>query len=111
MSIEPELPLRPDDEAPAMSSSAPSGHHIATVSHEERFWDVYVEFDDDPRRTDSFGGLLCFSPAEEEDGRGAVRTATIIIEASYEEVLHKARHFESHHLVSLLRSCLPGDEE
>lgn len=113
MSIEPELPLGPDEEAPpAPSPTAPNGHHIATVSHEERFWDVYVEFDDDPRRTDSFGGLLCFSPAEEEgDGVGAVRTATIIIEPSYEEVLHKARQFESHHLVSLLRSCLPGDEE
>ena len=80
------------------------------MSPEGLFWDVYVEFDDDPRRTSSFGGLLCFSPAEEGDSGGPIRTATILIEPSYEEVLHRARQFENHHLVSLLRSCLPGDE-
>ena len=111
MTTEPELPLGPDDEAPApvSSPSAPNGHHIATVSHDGLFWDVYVEFDDDPRRTDSFGGILCFSPAEEQDGLGALRTATILIEPSYEEVLHRARQMESHHLVSLLRSVLPEE--
>lgn len=110
MSREPELPLDPDQDAPSATpgSNPPNGHHLATVSHEGRFWDVYVEFDDDPRRTDSFGGLLCFSPAEEGDGPGPLRTATILIEPSYEEVLHRARHFESHHLVALLRSCLPA---
>ncbi len=113
--IDPELPLDPDDEveptpAPASASNPPNGHHLATVSHEGLFWDVYVEFDDDPRRTSSFGGLLCFSPAEEGDGT-PLRTATILIEPSYEEVLHKARQFENHHLVSLLRSCLPSDED
>ena len=31
-------------------ASAPpsSGHHLATISHEGRFWDVYIEFEDDP---------------------------------------------------------------
>ena len=86
----------------------PNGHHLATLSHEGRFWDVYVEFDDDPRRTDSFGGRLCFSPAEEGEALPPVRTTTILIEPSYEEVLHRARQFESHHLLALLRSCLPG---
>lgn len=120
MSTDPELPLEPES-VPASAedgeggtadrNAPPNGHHLATVSHEGRFWDVYVEFDDDPRRTDSFGGLLCFSPADEAEGtaEGPVRTATILIEPSYEEVLHRARHFESHHLVSLLRSCLPED--
>lgn len=66
-----------------------------------------MEFDDDPRRTDSFGARLCFSPADAEDGSEAVRTTTILIEPSYEEVLYRARAFESHQLVGLLRSCLP----
>ena len=35
-------------------ASAPpsSGHHLATISHDGRFWDVYIEFEDDPRRPD-----------------------------------------------------------
>jgi len=112
---EPELPLGSPDEGMHPPGNLPSGgHHVATVSHEGRFWDVYVEFDEDPRRTDSFGGLLCFSPAADGGvAGGPVRTATILIESSYEEVLHRARQFEIHHLVALLRSCLPtsGDAE
>lgn len=95
--------------ADASHGGAPSsGHHLATLSHEGRFWDVYVEFDDDPRRTDSFGACLCFSPADGEEGTASpVRTTTILIEPSYEEVLYRARAFEDHQLVALLRSCLP----
>jgi hypothetical protein len=112
MTEEPELPLEPAaPEARQPDVTAPSGHHLATVSHEGLFWDVYVEFDDDPRRTDSFGGLLCFSPAEENEASHPLRTATILIEPSYEEVLHRARQFENHHLVALLRSCIPEDGE
>ena len=107
---EPELPLGMPDQGAHPPGNVPSGgHHVATVSHEGRFWDVYVEFDEDPRRTDSFGGILCFSPAADGGMVGEpVRTATILIESSYEEVLHRARQFESHHLVALLRSCLPA---
>jgi hypothetical protein len=97
-----------DSAGPESAAQPPSqGHHLATVSHEGRFWDVYVEFDEDPRRQDSYGASLCFSPADSEDGAGTVRTETILIEPSYEEVLHRARSFEAHQLVSLLRSCLP----
>lgn len=116
--MEPELPLEPPEETPDESDadgeirgSAPNGHHLATVSHDGLFWDVYVEFDDDPRRSDSFAGLLCFSPAEEGTTLGPLRTASILIEPSYEEVLHRARQFENHHLQALLRSCLPDDPE
>jgi hypothetical protein len=104
------MPDAPKPDAPGSESAAqpPSkGHHLATLSHEGRFWDVYVEFDDDPRRQDSYGARLCFSPADSEDGAGTVRTATIVIQPSYEEVLHRARSFEDHQLASLLRSCLP----
>ena len=96
----------PPKDAPD-SSPASTGHHLATLSHEGRFWDVYVEFDDDPRRTDSFGACLCFSPADNEEGTPPLRTTTILIEPSYEEVLYRARAFEDHQLVALLRSCLP----
>ena len=48
--------------APPNPSPPPpsSGHHLATISHEGRFWDVYLEFEDDPRRPTSFRALLCF---------------------------------------------------
>ncbi len=92
---------------PPETAAPSSGHHLATLSHEGRFWDVYVEFDDDPRRTDSFGACLCFSPADGAEGSGTLRTTTILIEPSYEEVLYRARAFEDHQLLALLRSCLP----
>ncbi len=102
----------PDAPGPESPHGPPSsGHHLATVSHEGRFWDVYVEFDDDPRRQDSYAARLCFSPADSEDGAGTVRTTEIIIQPSYEEVLHRARTFEDHQLVGLLRSCLPDRDE
>ncbi|MDT8370244.1 MAG: hypothetical protein RQ745_13640, partial [Longimicrobiales bacterium] len=80
--------------------------HLATVSHRGHFWDVYVEVVDDPRRTDSVQGRLCFSPADDTPS-GLLHTAPILIEPSYQEVLHRARAFEDHQLIGLLRSVLP----
>lgn len=97
----------PNDPAPAGPVSR--GHHLATLGHGGRFWDVYVEFEDEPRRQEAFGACLCFSPSDPEEGGPPIRTTTILIEPSYEEVLYRARAFEEHHLVSLLRSCLPDD--
>jgi hypothetical protein len=91
------------------SSGPASGQHIATIGEEGRFWDVYVEFDDDETRMDSYGARLCFAPADSGNRSQAVRTATILIEPSYEEVLYRARGFEAHQLAGLLRSCLPDD--
>lgn len=84
------------------------GQHLATVGHDGRFWDVYLEFDDDPRRPETFRGVLCFFPADANEGEEPVRTTAIIIEPSYEEAVARARAFEDHQLVGLLRSCLPG---
>ena len=92
----------------AGAGPASQGRHIATISSDSRFWDVFVEFDDDPSRIGSFGARLCFSPSDADDASEAVRTTTILIEPSYEEVLYRARAFEVHQLVGLLRSCLPG---
>lgn len=83
------------------------GHHLASISHQGRFWDVYLEFEDDPRRPDSYRGAFSFSPADANDGETPKRTSAIIIEPSYEEALRKARSFDDHQLGALLRSMLP----
>lgn len=83
------------------------GTHLATISHQGRFWDVYVEFVDDPRAQDTCRALLCFSPADQNQGEQALRTTTILVEPSYAEALARARAFEDHQLIGLLRSCLP----
>lgn len=87
-----------------------NGQHLATISHDGRFWEVYLEFQDDPRIPTSFRGLLCFSPAAGPGAASAVRTTTILIEDSYETVVSKARAFGDFHLQSLLRSVLPDPE-
>ncbi len=87
-----------------------TGQHLATISHDGRFWEVYLEFSDDPRRPSSYRGLLCFSPADTEGEEAALRTTTLIIEDVYEEAVRKARAFEEHQLQGLLRSVLPEEE-
>jgi len=98
---EPRPPVGPPSDGP----------HLATISHRGHFWDVYIEIVDDPRRTDSVKGRLCFSPADDAALGGPVRTAPILIEPSYQEVIHRARSFEEHQLVGLLRSALPDEED
>jgi hypothetical protein len=83
------------------------GHHLATISYEGRFWDVYLEFEDDPRRPETYRALLCFFPGDPGDDEEAARTAVIIIEDTYEQAMLKARGLDDRHLQSLLRSCLP----
>ena len=98
----------PENESSQAPELPTDGQHMATIGHEGRFWDVYLEFEDDPRRPESFRGLLCFFPADANEGEEPVRTTTIIIEPSYEEAVARARAFEDHQLVGLLRSSLPG---
>jgi hypothetical protein len=86
-----------------------SGALLATISHEGRFWDVFLEFKDDPRRPDSYRGLLCFTPVDNEMGEPPRRTTTIIIEDGYESAMEKAKALEEHQLQGLLRSLLPDD--
>jgi hypothetical protein len=96
--------------ASAKNTSPPppsAGHHLATISHDGRFWDVYLEFEDDPRRPDTFRALLCFFPGDPGDEEQAVRTTVIIIEDTFEEAMLKARGLEDIQLQALLRSALP----
>ncbi len=87
-----------------------NGKHLATISYDGRFWEVYLEFQDDPRVPKSFRGLLCFSPAASDGPQLALRTTTILIEDSHEMVVSKAQAFQDFQLQSLLRSVLPDPE-
>lgn len=94
--------------SPDTSSDLPShGQHLATISHDGRFWDVYLEFEDDPRRPDAYRGLLAYSAADRNEGEETLRTIPVIIETSYEEAVRRARGMEDHQLVAFLRSVLP----
>jgi len=97
--------MRSDQPTPGSDPS--SGQHLATVSHEGRFWDVYLEFADDPRSPETCRALLCFSPADLNEREEPLRTTTIFIEDSYQEAVARARGMEEHQLVGLLRSMLP----
>jgi hypothetical protein len=83
------------------------GLHVATVSHLGRFWDVYLELADDPRRPDVYRGRLCFSPSDRNEGEEARRTTVIFVEPSYEAAVRKAKGMEEHQMLGLLRSVLP----
>lgn len=110
---EPTPPAQPELEpAPPAPTGPPSdGPHLATVSYGGHFWDIYLEIVDDPRRSDSIQGRLCFSSPDAGGTGGPFRTAAILIEPSYQEVLHRARGFEDHQLIGLLRSTLPDADE
>lgn len=88
-----------------MKSNRP-GQHLATISHDGRFWDVYLEFEEPERRGSDARGRLAFSAADDEDD-ATLRTAVIFLERSEDEILRRAREFEAHQLVNLLRSCMP----
>ncbi len=94
------------------SDTAPlsNGEHLATISHDGSFWEVYLEFQNDPGVPTSYRGLLCFLAATSAGAGSAWRTTTILIESSYEEVVKKARAFEEFQLQGLLRSVLPESE-
>lgn len=96
----------PTSEGPPASN----GQHLATISHDGRFWQVFLEFADDPRNPSSYRALLCFSPADNEGEEPLRRTTTIIIENSYEAAIMKAKAFEEHQLQGLLRSVLPDPD-
>ena len=40
------------------------GEHVATLSYNGRFWDVFMEVENDPRRGGLVRALLCFSPSD-----------------------------------------------
>ena len=101
----PEVPPQAAPTTPAKESEEP-GILLSTFAHEGRFWDIYLEFVDDPRRPDSARARFCYVPTDKADHEEAVRTAVIVIEQSFEEAVSRARSFDEHQLGALLRSCL-----
>ena len=92
------------------SHGRPRGPHVATLAHEGRIWEVYLEMEDDPQRPSVCRALLRFDPTAGSAGQAAVTTGVIIIEDSYEEALAKARSFDPRQMEGLLRSALPDEE-
>lgn len=82
-------------------------YHLATITHDGRFWDVYVEFEEPQTPGDSTRGRLAFSPGDAGEDEAPVRTAPIFIEPTTEAALARAQSLREHHLLGLLRSCLP----
>jgi len=85
--------------------------HIATIGYAARFWDVYVELEEDPQRQPTGRARLSFSPAGAKSPADTLRTSMIILEATSHAAVAKARTFDERQLVALLRSCLPGDQQ
>ncbi len=96
-----------DDGGPEPSIDKRDMPHLATVSHAERFWDVYVEFQDNTAYPSTCRAALLFSPADGgASGQGPVRTAVILVEDSNDAIVRRAQTFGEHQLAALLRSVL-----
>lgn len=83
-----------------------NAHHLATISFDGRFWDVYLELEEAQGPDAAARGRIAFSAAEEGQSE-PVRTTTIFIEDSAQDVVTRARDFKTHQLVALLRSTMP----
>lgn len=95
------------DPGPPVEPPLSRGDHVTTLSYLGRFWDVFLELENE-RRAGPCRALLCFSPSDLNAGEKPARTGTIIIEPSYQEALDKAKSFDQSQLIGLLRSSLPG---
>lgn len=85
-----------------------NAHHLATISHDGRFWEVYLELEEAQSHGESVRGRIAFFVAD-DSGDAAVHTATIFIEETAQDVLARARDFKTHQLVALLRSARPEE--
>ena len=100
---EPAAPAR--GATPACDGAAQHCFHLATLTHEGRFWDAFVEFVDEPSRPES-QARLCFVPADRAGPEAPARTAVIIIEPTAEEALAQARSLPQRQVAAMLRSAI-----
>ena len=106
--MEPRSPS-PDPPHPASppdgGDSAPDpGMHLTTIAHEGRFWEVFLEFVDEPGDPDSCRARLCYVPTDRAEHEEPVRTTVIIIEPTQHEAYDAARALDRYHLNAMLRS-------
>ena len=101
----PPAPASRTDSREAHLSPNDRSHHLATITHEGRFWDVYVEAMPQASPRDPVRGRLLFSAADQQ--AEPVHTAPIFVEQSMDQILARARELGSHRMVALLRSCMP----
>ena len=86
-----------------------NSHHLATISYDGRFWDAYLELAESPGSGHPARGRIAFSAADAGDAE-PVRTTTIFIEDTPQEVVVRAREFKTHQLVALLRSSIEQED-
>ena len=87
-----------------------NSHHLATVSFDGRFWDAYLELMESQGPGEPARGRIAFSAADAGEAT-PVRTATIFVEDSAQDVVARARELKTHQLVALLRSAVPEEEQ
>ncbi|MFW5947709.1 MAG: hypothetical protein ACOCUW_04385 [Gemmatimonadota bacterium] len=87
-----------------------NSHHLATISHDGRFWDAYLELVESPGPGHPARGRIAFSAADAGDAE-PVRTTAIFVEDTAQEVVARAREFKAHQLVALLRSAGSPDPD
>ena len=86
---------------------APDAQHLSTISHQGRFWDIYLELDNEGGFGTPWRGRLAYSPADRGENEFTLRTIPVIIETTRDDALRRAYHLEGHQLVAFLRSLLP----
>ena len=108
MTMEPrsQSPDRPPPDSPPKGHEygPDQGMHLTTLTHEGRFWEVFLEFVDEPGDPDSCRARLCYVPTDRAEHEEPVRTAVIIIEATPHEACESAQALDRYHLTALLRS-------
>ncbi len=110
MTMEPrsQSPDQPHPGSPPQGggSGHDQGMHVTTFTHEGRFWEVFLEFVDEPRDPDSTRARLCYVPTDRAEHEEPVRTAVIIIEATRHDAYEAARALDRYHLTAMLRSVI-----
>ena len=88
----------------AGEGGSPHPVHVTTFTHEGRFWEVFLEFVEEPQDPDSCRARLRYVPTDRAEHEEPVRTAVIIIEPSRDEAVEAACALDRYHLTALLRS-------
>jgi hypothetical protein len=94
-----------------MNRPLASGLHVATLAYVGRIWEVYLEIEDNASESPQTHRARLRFDLESEPGvaradSASVWTGIMIIEASREEVIAKARSFDQRLLADLARSAL-----